>query len=76
MGMENDAKDFLIAIMQTASLLLLWMMLNVILGIYFKLGLFDQSPSLKNYIYYTLFVVSLFFLIKHFIKKWKKIKHF
>ena len=76
MGMENDAKDFLITIMQTASLLLLWMMLNVILGIYFKLGLFDQSPSLKNYIYYSLFAVSLFFLIKHFIKKWKKVKHF
>jgi len=76
MGIENDARDFLIAIMQTASLLLLWMMLNVVLGIYLKLGLFDQSPTLKNYIYYALFLVSLFFLIRHFIKKWKRIKHF
>jgi hypothetical protein len=51
-------------------------MLNVLLGIYLKLGLFEGRPTLKNYIYYAAFLASLFFLIKHFIKKWKKIRHF
>ena len=74
--MEPEAKDFLIAIMQTASLLIIWMLANVIIGIRFKLGLFEDAPTLKNYIYYAAFLISLFFLVKHLIKKWKKVKHF
>ena len=76
MGMEDETKDFLVAIMQTASLLILWMLVNVIIGIRYKFGLFEDTPSLKNYIYYAAFLFSSFFLAKHLIKKWKKIKHF
>lgn len=74
--MEEETKDFLVAIMQTASLLILWMLANVIIGIRFKYGLFENSPSLKNYFYYAAFFISLYILARYLIKKWKKIKHF
>ena len=74
--MEDDTKDFLVAIVQTASLLILWMLVNVIIGIRLKLGLFRGQPSLNNYIYYFFFLLSFFFLARHLVRKWKKIKHF
>ncbi|MEJ7610280.1 MAG: hypothetical protein WKF88_03770 [Ferruginibacter sp.] len=76
MGMEDDTKDFLVTIVQTASLIILWMLVNVIIGIRMKLGLFEGQPTLRNYIYYALFLVSFFFLVKHLARKWKKVKHF
>ena len=76
MGMEDDTKYFLITIVQTVSLVVLWMMLNVVLGIWFGFGLFEGQPSLKNYIYYSAFLISLYFLIRHLIKKWEKVKKF
>ena len=76
MGMEDDTKDFLVTIAQTASLLILWMLVNVVVGIRMKMGLFDGEPSLKNYIYYAAFLVSFFFLGRYLVRKWKKVKHF
>ena len=76
MGIENDTKYFLITIVQTVSLVVLWMMLNVVLGIWFGFGLFEGSPSLKNYLYYACFLISLYFLIGHLRKKWQKVKKF
>ena len=74
--MEDDTKNFLVTIAQTASLLILWMLVNVVVGIRMKLGLFDDIPTWKNYLYYAALLISLFFLGKYLIRKWKKVKHF
>lgn len=74
MGMEDDTKDFLVLIMHTAALIIIWMMANVFIGIYLKLGLFEETPSLKNWIYYFVFLISLFFLFVHLRKKWRNVK--
>ena len=73
MGMEDETRDFLVLIMHTAALIIIWMMANVFAGIYLKLGLFEETPSVKNYIYYLCFLVSLFFMFKHLHRKWKSI---
>ena len=74
MGMEDETKDFLVTIVQTVAMAILWMLVNVIVGIKMKYGLFDTTPSLKNYTYYFFFLLSFFFLVKYFIRKWKNIK--
>jgi len=74
MAIENDTKQFLITIVQTVSTLILWLLINILVGIYFKLGLFEQRPSVINIIYYTAFVIGCILLIKYFTKKWKAIK--
>jgi hypothetical protein len=71
MGMEEDTRDFLVRIMQTVSIVLLWMMINVFLGIYKNYGFFDDRPGWKNYLYYTFFLISLLALIIHLKRKWK-----
>ena len=70
MGMEDEPKNFLILIAQTISLVLMWMMANVLIGIYFGLGFFEGTPDWKNYIYYAGFLISLFFLLKYIKRKW------
>ncbi|MBS1742720.1 MAG: hypothetical protein JST81_06740 [Bacteroidetes bacterium] len=71
MGMEDDTRDFLVRIMNTVSLVFTWMAIQVVLGIYFELGFFDNSPNWKNYLYYVFFLLSLFFLLRYLKKKWK-----
>ena len=76
MGMENEVKHFLVTIVQTVSLVILWMLINVIVGIRMRIGLFDDRPSVTNIIYYVLSLISLVFLIKYFIRKWRDVKKF
>ena len=71
MGVEDETREFLILIVQTISTVILWMMINMLFGIYLKFGLFENAPTLKNYIFYALFLTSLFFMIKYFAKRWK-----
>jgi len=71
MSMEDETRDFLVLIVNTISKVLLWMMLNVFVGIYFGLGFFENSPNWQNIVYYIGFLSSLIFLIVHLKKKWK-----
>lgn len=69
--MEDDTRNFLVLILNTIAIVFIWMMLNVLAGIYFGLAFFEDVPGWKNYIYYTVFILSLFFMIKYLRRKWK-----
>ena len=68
--MEDETRAFLLNILQTISMVLLWMLINVFAGVYKNLGFFEGSPRWYNYLYYIAFLVSLFFLIRYIRKKW------
>jgi len=69
--MEPDVKEFLIRIIQTISMAMVWMVLNMCFGIYFGFAFFDDHPTLGNYIFYAWFLASFILLIYYFRKKWK-----
>lgn len=69
--MEEDVRAFLIKIVNTIAAIALCMMLNIILGIYFKLAFFDISPGWKNLLYYIFFIVSMLVLVRYLYRKWK-----
>jgi len=69
--MEDDTRGFLILIANTISIVLLWMMANCYIGIYFGLGFFEGSPNWKNIIYYICLITTFYFLVKHLKKRWK-----
>jgi uncharacterized membrane protein (DUF373 family) len=73
MGMEENTKNFLILIMQTASSIILWFLINIFFGIYLKYGLFESTPTLINIIYYLVFLTGSFFLFRYFKKRWNNI---
>ena len=71
MSMEDETRDFLVLIVNTIALVLIWMIMQVLLGIVFKLGLFENRPSLINYLYYIFLIATLIVLLRHLSKKWK-----
>lgn len=71
MGMEDETREFLLRIANTVSIVLLWMMVNVFIGIYKGFAFFEARPGWANYIYYAFFLISLTALIFHLKRKWK-----
>jgi len=71
MGMEDETRNFLVQIANTISFVLLWMMVNVLLGIYMGLGFFEGYPTWKNITYYSLLIISFILLFRHLKRKWK-----
>lgn len=69
--MEPDVKEFLIKIVQSISMGLLWLLINMSIGIYYGFAFFEQAPSTGNYLYYVGFLLSLFLLVLYLKKKWK-----
>jgi len=70
-GMEPDIKNFLSKVMSSLSIGMLWLLINTTVGIGFNYAFFEKKPSLGNFIFYVWFIVSLFFLVLYFRKKWK-----
>jgi hypothetical protein len=70
-GMEPDVREFLVRIMQTISMSVVWLLVNMTLGIYFDFAFFENKPSIGNYIFYVWFIISFILLLRYFHKKWK-----
>jgi hypothetical protein len=71
MYMDDETRAFLVMILNTIAIVLLWMVANVFFGIYKGLAFFNNVPNWKNYVYYLFLVASLIFLIIHLKRKWK-----
>lgn len=68
--MEPEARNFLVKIASSLSMGLLWMLVNMTIGIYLNYAFFDHSPSLGNYLFYIWFVASFLLLIFYYKRKW------
>ena len=71
MGMENDTRAFLILIVNTLAWVLLWMIANVLVGIYLGYAFFEGSPSWKNILYYVVAVATLIYVARRIWRKWE-----
>lgn len=71
MGMEDETRGFLVLIANTIALILIWMIANVLVGIYFNLAFFEGHPTVWNIIYYVLSLTALIFIIRRLKQKWE-----
>lgn len=70
--MEEETKAFLLLIVNSIALMLLWMIANLVAGIYMGLAFFDGgSPGWKNILYYAMAAITLVLVILRLVKKWK-----
>ncbi len=70
--MEEETVVFLKKIAESIGVLILWMLVQITLGIYKNYGFFEGTPSWKNITYYIFFIGSGIALYYHLTKKWKK----
>jgi membrane-anchored protein YejM (alkaline phosphatase superfamily) len=69
--MEPDVRAFLMCIVQTISMGMMWLLLNMTFGIYFNFAFFENTPSTGNIIYYIFLIGSFTFLVFYLRRKWK-----
>jgi hypothetical protein len=70
--MEPGIKEFFKRIVTTVSLLILWMMINVTIGIKYNYAFFDTSIRWYNIVFYIWFIASFAAFILLCFKIWRK----
>ncbi|MDB5202101.1 MAG: hypothetical protein JWQ27_1510 [Ferruginibacter sp.] len=68
--MEDETRDFFVRIINSIAMSLIWMISQVLVGIYWGYGFFSGSPTWQNLLYYVFFVITLLLLIRYLRKKW------
>ena len=71
MGMEDDTRAFLVLIVNTIAWVVMWMMANLLVGIYWGYGFFEVQVGWKNILYYILSLATFILLVRHIRRKWK-----
>ena len=71
MGMEPDARELLVKVSKSLGSGLLWLMINMTLGIYLGWLFFGDRMVAGNYIFYAFMILSLGGLIWYNIRVWK-----
>jgi hypothetical protein len=70
--MEPGIREFFRRIVTTISLLILWMMINVTIGIKYNAAFFETKVHWYNIAFYIWLVISLVALIWLCLKTWQK----
>jgi hypothetical protein len=70
--MEEETRIFLIRIINTISIVLIWMIIQMTWGIYMGWAFFEAKADWHNFLYYAFFLGSLGWLIVHLKRKWKR----
>jgi hypothetical protein len=71
MGMEPDAKELLVKVSKSLATGLLWLMVNMTLGIYMGWLFFGEHMTRGNYVFYAFMILSLGGLIWYNVRLWK-----
>lgn len=69
--MEPEVKAFLLRIINSLSMVLLWMMVNMTAGIFYNLAFFENTPTMANILYWCFCLFSFAALVVYLRKKWK-----
>jgi hypothetical protein len=69
---DPDVKKFLLKVLNSVSLVLLWMMASATAGIYFELGYTNGKPLIYTILFYAGMSISLLLLVRYLYKTWKK----
>lgn len=70
--MEPEVRAYLIRIVNTISMALLWMIINTTAGIKFGYGYWDKHFTIGNTIFYSWLIISFAALIWYMIRMWSK----
>ena len=71
MGMEAATRQFFIRLANSIALLLLWMIGNLLVGIYWKYAFPEHGFSWKNGLYFLISVASFVWLFLRIKRSWK-----
>jgi len=71
-GMEPEARKYLYKVLNSLCLGLLWLMLNVLGGLYWGYAIIEQRVSFYNILFFVWFALSLLGLLYYYYRLWRK----
>ena len=71
-GWDPDVKKFLLKVLNSLSLALLWLIACATAGIYFELGYTAGKPLIYTILFYAGMFITLALLLRYLYKMWKK----
>jgi hypothetical protein len=71
-GMEQEAKRYLLKVLNSLCFGLLWLGSNVLGGLYWGYAVVNGRVSVYNVVYFAWFIVSLGTLLYSFYRIWRK----
>jgi len=69
--MEPDIRNYLLKILTSISVGILWLLVNVTIGIGLNYAFFEDKQTIANWIFYGWFLLSLVLLVFYYRRKWK-----
>lgn len=69
--MEPEMRAFLLRVLYTLTMGLIWMIINVWAGIYMGWMFFEGNMKTGNVIFYSFMAISFGFLIWYYVRLWK-----
>ena len=71
-GMEPETKKYLLKVLNSFAVGMLWLTLNVLGGLYWGFGIVEKRLSVYNILYFIWFLSSLSGLLYYYYSTWKK----
>lgn len=71
-GWDPEVRNYFRRIINTIGIGLLWLITVVFAGIYHKLAFPGSTPAAYVIIFYTIAVISFFFLLRYYYRLWRK----
>ena len=68
---DPDVKKFLLKVLNSVSLVLLWMMTCATAGIYFELAYTNGKPVVYTILFYAGMFITLILLLRYLYNTWK-----
>lgn len=70
--MEEDASRLLQKVVKTLTAAIVWLLVNMIFGIYFGWMFFYDTPTIGNIIFYVFMAGTLVLMLRYFYRLWKE----
>ena len=71
-GWDPDVKKFLLKVLNSIALGLLWMIASATAGIYYELGYRGHHPFIYTVLFYVFMLITLVLLLRYLYNTWKK----
>jgi hypothetical protein len=68
--MEPEVREFLQKIVWSLSAIMVWMLINILVGIKWGYALFEKGHTLGSVIFYIWIMISSYFLFRLYQKFW------
>jgi hypothetical protein len=71
-GMDPEVKKYFRKIINSASVVIFWLLSISTLGLFFDLGIIHEGIRWYNILFYSIFLISMAGIVYYLVRVWRK----